>query len=126
MPHGIAVSNGTVALELALRALGIGAGDEVILPSRSFFASAACIVAVGATPVFADIDPVSNNIDPASVRRLLSPRRRAIICVHLAGWPFDMDALRALAADKGLWLFTVCAQAHGPPLRRYEEQRVRK
>src|SRR3546814_6890689 len=84
MPHGIAVSNGTVALELALRALGIGAGDEVILPSRSFFASAACIVAVGATPVFADIDPVSNNIDPASVRRMLSPRSRAIICVHLA------------------------------------------
>src|SRR3546814_1921441 len=74
MPHGIAVSNGTVALELALRALGIGAGDEVILPSRSFFASAACIVAVGATPVFADIDPVSNNIDPASVRDRKSTR----------------------------------------------------
>lgn len=116
MPYGIAVSNGTVALELALRALGIGAGDEVILPSRSFFASAACIVAVGATPVFADIDPVSNNIDPASVRRMLSPRSRAIICVHLAGWPCDMDALRALADEKGLWLVEDCAQAHGATL----------
>ncbi|UZW54541.1 DegT/DnrJ/EryC1/StrS family aminotransferase [Sphingobium sp. JS3065] len=113
MPHGVAVSNGTVALELALRALGIGPGDEVILPSRSFFASAACIVAVGATPVFADIDPVSNAIDPESVRRMLSPRSRAILCVHLAGWPCDMDALRALADEKGLWLVEDCAQAHG-------------
>ncbi|GAY20303.1 DegT/DnrJ/EryC1/StrS family aminotransferase [Sphingobium fuliginis] len=116
MPHGIAVSNGTVALELALRALGVGAGDEVILPSRSFFASAACIVAVGATPVFADIDPVSNNIDPESARRMLSPRSRAIICVHLAGWPCDMTALRALADERGLWLVEDCAQAHGATL----------
>jgi len=112
-PHGIAVSNGTVALELALRALGIGPGDEVILPSRSFFASAACIVAVGATPVFADIDPVSNTIDPQSARRMLTGRSRAILCVHLAGWPCDMDALRALADEKGLWLIEDCAQAHG-------------
>ncbi|WP_313804089.1 DegT/DnrJ/EryC1/StrS family aminotransferase [Sphingobium sp.] len=113
MPHGIAVSNGTVALELALRALGVGSGDEVILPSRSFFASAACIVAVGATPVFADIDPVSNAIDPESARRMLTGRSRAILCVHLAGWPCDMDALRALADEKGLWLVEDCAQAHG-------------
>ncbi|KEQ54127.1 Glutamine--scyllo-inositol transaminase [Sphingobium chlorophenolicum] len=117
MPHGIAVSNGTVALELALRALGVGPGDEVILPSRSFFASAACIVAVGAMPVFADIDPASNAIDPESVRRMLSPRSRAILCVHLAGWPCDMDALRALADEKGLWLVEDCAQAHGATFR---------
>ena len=116
MPHGIAVSNGTVALELALRALGVGPGDEVILPSRSFFASAACIVAVGATPVFADIDPVSNAIDPESVRRMLTVRSRVILCVHLAGWPCDLDALRALADEKGLWLVEDCAQAHGATL----------
>ncbi len=116
VPHAIAVSNGTVALELALRALGIGQGDEVILPSRSFFASAACIVAVGATPVFADIDPVSNTIDPQSARRMLSGRSRAILCVHLAGWPCDMTALRALADEKGLWLVEDCAQAHGATL----------
>lgn len=116
VPHAIAVSNGTVALELALRALGVGPGDEVILPSRSFFASAACIVAVGATPVFADIDAISNAIDPASVRRMLSPRSRAILCVHLAGWPCDMAALRALADEKGLWLVEDCAQAHGATL----------
>lgn len=112
-PHAIAVSNGTVALELALRALSIGPGDEVILPSRSFFASAACIVAVGAMPVFADIDPVSNTIDPQSARRMLTGRSRAILCVHLAGWPCDMDALRNLADEKGLWLVEDCAQAHG-------------
>lgn len=113
VPHAIALSNGTVALELALRALGVGAGDEVILPSRSFFASAACIMAVGATPVFADIDPVSNAIDPESVRRMLTSRSRAILCVHLAGWPCDMAALRALADERGLWLVEDCAQAHG-------------
>lgn len=117
MPHGTAVSNGTVALELALRALGIGPGDEVILPARSFFASAACIVAVGATPVFADIDPVSNGIDPESVRRMLTRRSRAILCVHLAGWPCDMTALHALASEKGLWLVEDCAQAHGASFR---------
>ncbi|WP_232307425.1 DegT/DnrJ/EryC1/StrS family aminotransferase [Sphingobium chungbukense] len=116
VPHAIAVSNGTVALELALRALEIGPGDEVILPSRSFFASAACIVAVGATPVFADIDPVSNAIDPQSARRMLTARSRAILCVHLAGWPCDMKALRALADERGLWLIEDCAQAHGATL----------
>lgn len=113
MPHALAVANGTVALELALRALEIGAGDEVILPCRSFFASAAAIVAVGASPVFADIDPLSSGIDPASARRMVSERTRAILCVHLGGWPCDMDALRALAEEKGLWLIEDCAQAHG-------------
>jgi dTDP-4-amino-4,6-dideoxygalactose transaminase len=76
MPHGIAVANGTLALELGLRALGIGAGDEVIIPARSFFASASCVVACGATPVFADIDPVSQNISPAGIQSVLSTRTR--------------------------------------------------
>lgn len=116
VPHGIAVSNGTVALELALRALGVGHGDEVIVPCRSFFATAACVVAVGATPVFADIDPITNGINPASARRMVSTRTAAIICVHLGGWPCDMAALRTLADEKGLWLVEDCAQAHGASL----------
>ena len=116
MPHGIAVSNGTVALELALRALGVGPGDEVIVPCRSFFATAACVVAVGATPVFADIDPISNGMDPASARRMVTPRTAAILCVHVGGWPCDMTALRALADEKNLWLIEDCAQAHGASL----------
>lgn len=117
VPHAIAVSNGTTALELAMRALGIGRGDEVIVPARSFFATAASVVAVGATPAFADIDPVSQTIDLESVRSLVGERTRAILCVHLAGWPCDMDGLTALAQDAGLWLIEDCAQAHGAAFR---------
>lgn len=111
--HAIAVANGTLALELGLRALGIGAGDEVIVPARSFFASASAVVAVGAVPVFADIDPVSQTIAPASVARMIGPATRAILCVHLAGWPCDMAALRALCDRHRLYLVEDCAQAHG-------------
>lgn len=111
--HAIAVANGTLALELALRALGIGAGDEVIVPARSFFASVSCVIAVGATPVFADIDPTSHTISVASAARMVSARTRAIICVHLAGWPCDMPALKALCGRAGLFLVEDCAQAHG-------------
>ena len=114
--HAIAVSNGTTALELAMRALGIGPGDEVIVPSRSFFATAAAVVAVGATPAFADIDPVSQTIDVDSARSLLGERTRAILCVHLAGWPCRMDELMALVNEAGLWLIEDCAQAHGATL----------
>lgn len=111
--HAIAVSNGTTALELAMRALGVGPGDEVIVPSRSFFATAASVVAVGATPAFADIDPINQTIDVESARSLIGNRTRAIICVHLAGWPCDMAGLMALASEAGLWLIEDCAQAHG-------------
>ncbi|HVJ00697.1 MAG TPA: DegT/DnrJ/EryC1/StrS family aminotransferase [Sphingomonas sp.] len=117
VPHAIAVSNGTTALELAMRALGIGPGDEVIVPARSFFATAASVVAVGASPAFADIDPVSQTMDPESARSLVSDRTRAILCVHLAGWPCDMTALDALAREAGLWLIEDCAQAHGAMFR---------
>ncbi|MET0366511.1 MAG: DegT/DnrJ/EryC1/StrS family aminotransferase, partial [Sphingobium sp.] len=85
----------------------------VIVPARSFFATVACVVAVGATPVFADIDEESQNIDPASAERMLGPRTKAILCVHLAGWPCDMDALVALCKRHDLWLVEDCAQAHG-------------
>ncbi|HEX7871594.1 MAG TPA: DegT/DnrJ/EryC1/StrS family aminotransferase [Sphingobium sp.] len=116
-PYALSLANGTLALELALRALGIGPGDEVIVPARSFFATVACVVAVGATPVFADIDEESQNIDPDSVERLLSPRTTAVLCVHLAGWPCDMDALVRLCNRHALWLVEDCAQAHGATWR---------
>ncbi|MEW9857041.1 DegT/DnrJ/EryC1/StrS family aminotransferase [Novosphingobium sp. M1R2S20] len=111
--HGIAVANGTLALELALRAFGVGPGYEVIVPACSFFATAACVVAVGATPVFADIEANGLTIDPASVERMVSQRSRAILCVHLGGRPCNMTALRDVADRHGLWLIEDCAQAHG-------------
>ena len=117
MPHAISLANGTLALELALRALGVGASDEVIVPARSFFASASAVAAVGAVPVFADIDGNSHTIDPQAVVRLINGRTKAILCVHLAGWPCDMDALGAIAVQHGLWLVEDCAQAHGAAIR---------
>lgn len=116
-PEGLCIANGTLTLEVALRALGIGPGDEVIVPARSFFATASCVLAVGALPVFADVDPVTQNIDPASVERMVGPSTRAVICVHLAGWPCDMDALGTLCARHGLLLVEDCAQAHGAAWR---------
>lgn len=116
MPYAIAVSNGTVALELALRALGIGAGDEVVVPARSFIASASCVVSCGATPVFADIDRDSQNLTAASIAAVMTARTRAVIAVHLAGWPCDMPEINALAASNGLVVVEDCAQAIGARL----------
>lgn len=109
----IALANGTVALELALYALGIGAGDEVIVASRTFIASASSVVMRGATPVMADVDPVSQNITAEAVRAAITARTRAIIAVHLAGWPCDMDPIIDLAREHGLKVIEDCAQAHG-------------
>lgn len=117
MPFAIAVANGTVSLELALRAMGIGPGDEVIVPARSFFASVSCIVAVGAQPVFADVQLETQNIDPVSVARMISPRTRAVLCVHIAGMPCDMASLVSLCRTNGLALIEDCAQAHGATYR---------
>lgn len=113
MPYGIALANGTLALELALLALGIGPGDEVVVTPRSFIASASCVVSCGATPVFCDVDPDSQNITAASVEAVLTHRTRAIIAVHLAGWPCEMDDLVALARSRSLKLIEDCAQAQG-------------
>jgi len=113
MPHAVSLANGTLALELAFRALDIGEGDEVIVPARSFFASASAVVAAGAVPVFADIDLESHTIEPAAVKSLITERTRAILCVHLAGWSCDMDALCTIADAHGLALVEDCAQAHG-------------
>src|SRR5664280_1801045 len=111
--HAIAVANGTVALELALHALGIGPGDEVIVPSRTFIASASCAVMRGAVPVVADVDPASGNITAETISEVLSARTKTIIAVHLAGWPCDMDPILALARLHGLRVIEDCAQAHG-------------
>ena len=117
--HAIALANGTLALDLALHGLGIGsvnggsAQDEVIVTPRSFIASASAVVNAGARPVFADVDRDSQNITPATVEPLLTANTKAIICVHLAGWPCDMEGFRALAEPRGIKLIEDCAQAHG-------------
>jgi dTDP-4-amino-4,6-dideoxygalactose transaminase len=111
--YAVALANGTVALDAALLALGIGMGDEVVVTTRTFLASASSIVSVGATPVFADVDHDSQNITAETVAKVLSPRTRAIICVHLAGWPCDMDPIMALAREHDLFVIEDCAQAHG-------------
>lgn len=111
--HGIALANGTVALELALFGLGIGAGDEVIVTPRTFIATASCVVMRGGTPVVADIDPVNQNITAETIRAVLTPRTKAIIAVHLAGWVCDMDPIMELAKKHGLKVIEDCAQCHG-------------
>ncbi|MUT69311.1 DegT/DnrJ/EryC1/StrS family aminotransferase [Stutzerimonas frequens] len=111
--HAIALANGTVALDVALQALGIGAGDEVVVTPRTFLASVSSIVNRGAVPVFADVDRDSQNITADTVRAVLTPRTRALICVHLAGWPCDMDPIMELASEHDLKVIEDCAQAHG-------------
>jgi dTDP-4-amino-4,6-dideoxygalactose transaminase len=111
--YAIALANGTVALDLALKALGVGVGDEVVVTPRTFLASVSSIVNAGAVPVFADVDRSSQNITPETVRKVITSRTRAIVCVHLAGWPCDMDGFIALAEEFGLKIIEDCAQAHG-------------
>ena len=111
--YAVALANGTVALDLALKALGIGAGDEVIVTSRTFLASVSSIVNAGAVPVFADVDLDSQNFTAETIKPVLTPRTKALICVHLAGWPCDMDPIMALANEHGLKVIEDCAQAHG-------------
>lgn len=111
--HAVALANGTLALDVALKALGIGPGDEVVVTPRTFIASISCVVNAGATPVFADVEADSGNISAATIAKVLTPKTRAVICVHLAGWPCDMDAIMALAEIHGLKVIEDCAQAHG-------------
>lgn len=120
--YAIAVSNGTTALDLALKGLGIGEGegrgrDEVIATSRTFLASASSIVTAGAVPVFADVDRDSQNIAAETVAAKITPNTRAILAVHLAGWPCEMDSLMALAEQHNLLVIEDCAQAHGATYR---------
>ena len=109
----VALANGSLALELALLALGIGPGDEVIVPSRTFIATGSSVARCGATPVFADVDRVSQNLTEETILNALSNRTKAIIVVHLAGWPCDMDPIMDLAKAHGLKVVEDCAQAHG-------------
>ena len=115
--HAVALANGTLALEAALIELDIGPGDEVIVTPRTFLASVSCVVTVGATPVFADVDPESQNISAQTISAVVTERTRAIICVHLAGMPCHMDPIMALASERGIKVIEDCAQAHGAVYR---------
>lgn len=111
--YAIAVGNGTLALDIALEVLGLQPEDEVIVTPRTFIASISSVVNAGAKPVFADIDENSGNISPQNIETVITDKTRAIICVHLAGWPCDMDGIMALAEKHNLYVIEDCAQAHG-------------
>ena len=111
--YAVALANGTVALDVALKALDIGPGDEVVVTSRTFLASVSSIVNAGAVPVFADVDLDSQKFTAETISAVLTPRTKALICVHLAGWPCDMDPIMDLAAEHDLKVIEDCAQAHG-------------
>jgi dTDP-4-amino-4,6-dideoxygalactose transaminase len=111
--HAVALANGTVALEAALRSVGLGPGDDVIVTSRSFIASAGAVSLVGASPVFADVDRVSQNLTADTIEDVLTHSTKAIVVVHLEGWPCDMDPIVELADEHNLILIEDCAQALG-------------
>tara|TARA_B100001105_G_scaffold195721_1_gene159612 strand:- start:181 stop:1356 length:1176 start_codon:yes stop_codon:yes gene_type:complete len=111
--YAIALGNGTLALDSALKALDIGFGNEVIVTSRTYIASVTSIVTAGAIPIFADIDTNSQNITTTSIRSMITKKTKAIICVHLAGWPCEMDEIIELANEFNLYVIEDCAQAHG-------------
>ena len=111
--YAIALGNGTLALDIALQALNIGPGDEVIVTPRTFIASISSVVNAGATPVFADVDADSQNIEAHTIAKVLTPKTKAIVVVHLGGMPADMDAIMALATEHNLYVIEDCAQAHG-------------
>jgi dTDP-4-amino-4,6-dideoxygalactose transaminase len=111
--HALALANGTLALDVILKGMGIGPGDEVIVTPRTFIASVSCVVNAGATPVFADVDAVSGNLSSETIAQVVTPRTKAVICVHLGGWPCDMDPIMTLASRHGFKVIEDCAQAHG-------------
>jgi len=113
VPYAVSCANGTVALFAGLRALGVGPGDEVIVPPYTFVASASAILLCNATPVFADIDPLTFNLSPQTVEAAITPRTRAIVVVHFGGRPAEMDALQEIATRHGLGLLEDAAHAHG-------------
>lgn len=115
--YGICVCNGTLAIAAALRAVGVGVGDEVVVPSYTFIATASAALFVGALPVFADVDPRTHLLDPAAVENVITERTRAVIPVHLSGHPVDMDAFEALGREHGIAVVEDAAQAHGAAYR---------
>jgi perosamine synthetase len=116
--HAVACCNGTVALHLALVALGVEAGDEVIVPTLTFVATANAVTYCGARPVFVDSEPATWNLDPAQVEAKITSRTKGIIAVHLYGHPAEMDALRSIASRHGLFLLEDAAEAHGALYKR--------
>ena len=111
--RAVALANGTLALDLALKALDVGPGHDVVVTPRTFLASVSCVVTAGARPVFADVDRESGTITAATIEAALTPRTRAIVCVHLAGWPCDMPQIMELAQARNLVVIEDCAQSHG-------------
>jgi len=111
--YAITLANGTLALDAALKALGVSTGDEVIVTSRTFIASVSSIINAGAVPVFVDIDRSSQNITSNTIHAAINKKTKAIVCVHLAGWPCDMDEIMTIADEYGLHVIEDCAQAHG-------------
>jgi dTDP-4-amino-4,6-dideoxygalactose transaminase len=111
--HAISLANGTVALDLALKALGVSVGDEVVVTPRSFIASVSSVVNAGATPIFADVDLDSGNITADSIQKVITKKTKAVICVHLGGYPCDMDPIMNLAKSHNFKVIEDCAQAHG-------------
>ena len=111
--YAVALGNGTLALDVAFKALDIGVGDEVIVTSRTFIASVSSVVNSGAVPIFTDVDLSSQNITPDSIRSVITNKTKAIVCVHLAGWPCDMDEIMDLANEFNFSVIEDCAQAHG-------------
>lgn len=111
--YAIALGNGTLALDAAFKALNITNNDEVIVTCRSFIASVSSIVNAGASPIFADVDQSSQNITPETIRSVITNKTKAIVCVHLAGWPCDMDEIMAIADEHSLYVIEDCAQGHG-------------
>ena len=111
--YAVALGNGTLALDLAFRALNIVDGDEVIVTSRTFIASVSAIVNAGAVPVFADVDLSSQNTTPETILSVITDKTKAIVCVHLAGWPCEMDGIMDLSNELELFVIEDCAQAHG-------------
>lgn len=111
--YAVALANGTLALDVALQAMGIGEGDEVIVTPRSFIASVSTVVNAGAIPVFADVDNNTGNISAMTIAPKITDKTKAVICVHLAGWPCDMNEIMAFAKQHNLWVIEDCAQAHG-------------
>ncbi|QPT40309.1 L-glutamine:2-deoxy-scyllo-inosose aminotransferase [Oligella ureolytica] len=111
--YAVAIANGTLALDVAFKALDIGEGDEVIVTPRTFLASASSIVNAGAIPVFADVCRDSQNITPETIKAVLTPKTRAILAVHLAGWSCDMEGIMQIAEAHDLYVIEDCAQAHG-------------
>jgi perosamine synthetase len=114
---GVACSSGTAAIHLALLALGIGAGDEVIVPDFTLIADANMVILSGARPVFVDVDPETWCLDLEQFRRKITPRTKAVLCVHMYGHPCDMDGVRAIAREHGLFVIEDAAQAHGSTYR---------